>query len=154
MNHTQQIKKYGATWVRRQDFSLFGTATFKNGGKITDTKAIADAKHFFNILDRQILTRKQLSKGDRLERMVFLEHGRHRTNTHIHFLIKGKCWRDYKIIWSISEEIWQQRIANAHDLLIKDNLGLDDTRSEYCWKELALNNQDVLLLECCHLNKH
>ena len=120
------------------DVRIFGTATFKNGSQITNDQAIADAKYFFNILDRQMLTRKQLSNGDRLERLVFLEHGKLGTNKYIHFFIKGQHLRDYKIIWRKSEEIWPQRIANGYDLVIKDNIGVDHTRSEYYWKELTL----------------
>ena len=74
MHYIDELKKQGATWVRKQDYWLFGTATFKDGSRIYDSDAISDAKHFFNILDRQILERKDTSQGKRLDRLVFLEH--------------------------------------------------------------------------------
>ena len=152
MHYIDELKKQGANWVRKQDFWLFGTATFKDGNQITDRQVVADAQHFFNILDRQILERKDTSRGKRLDRLVFLEHGRLGANTHIHFFIKGTHLRQYKAITKYAPKIWQERIAKAHNLLLKDNIGLDDTRSEYCWKEIKSYQRDVLLTECCHLS--
>ena len=152
MQFTERLKLYGASWVRSQNFWLFGTATFKDGSRIYDSDAISDAKHFFNILDRQILERKDTSQGKRLDRLVFLEHGRLGTNTHIHFFIKGTHLRQYKTIKLYAPKIWQERIAKAHNLMLKDNIGLDDTRSEYCWKEIKSYQRDVLLTECCDLS--
>ena len=101
MQFTERLKLDGAEWVRSQNFWLFGTATFKDGSRINDSDAISDAKHFFNILDRQILERKDTSQGKRLDRLVFLEHGRLGANTHIHFFIKGTHLRQYKAITNI-----------------------------------------------------
>jgi hypothetical protein len=151
MNDIEMLRKEGADWVRKQNFWLFGTATFKNGSCICDASATDDAKHFFNILDRKLLTRKELACGQRLPRLVFLEHGRYGANTHIHFFIKGKKPSHLRELLSLAPSIWSSRIANSHDLLLKDNIGVDDTRSEYCWKEISQHNRDVLLIECCHL---
>ena len=138
--------------MRSQNFWLFGTATFKDGMQTQDADAVADAKHFFNILDRTILTRKQSHEGKRLDRIVFLEHGKLGSNTHIHFFIKGTHLMQYKAITNLAPQIWQQRITKAYNLIIKDNIGLDNTRSEYCWKEIKSYQRDVLLTECCHLS--
>ena len=138
--------------MRSQNFWLFGTATFKDGSRILDSDATNDAKHFFNILDRQILKRKETMQGKRLERLVFLEHGRLGANTHIHFFIKGIHLSQYKAITKYAPMIWQERILKAHNLVLKDNIGLDNTRSEYCWKEIKTYQRDVLLTECCHLS--
>lgn len=148
----ERLKVDGADWVRRQNFWLFGTATFKDGSRVTDMDAVADAKYFFNTLDRHVLTRKQTLQGERLNRLVFLEHGRQGANTHIHFFIKGTHLKQYKAISTLAPQIWQQRITKAHNLVIKDNIGLDNTRSEYCWKEIKPYQRDVLLTECCHLS--
>lgn len=150
MHFVERMRIDGAKWVRQQNFWLFGTATFIDGSQITDAQATADAKHFFNILDRKLLTRKQLNEGTRLERLVFLEHGKLGANTHLHFFIKGNHWRHYRQI-SESCSIWQSRIGLAHNLIIKDNLGVDNTRSEYCWKEFTEKRSDVLLPDCCFL---
>ena len=152
MQFTERLKLDGAEWVRSLNFWLFGTATFKDGSRINDSDAISDAKHLFNILDRQILKRKDTSQGKRLDRLVFLEHGRLGANTHIYFFIKGIHLTQYKAIAKLAPQIWQERIAKAHNLIIKDNIGLDNTRSEYCWKEIKSYQRDVLLTECCHLS--
>ena len=152
MQFAERLKLDGAKWLRSQNFWLFGTATFKDGSRVTDSDVISDAKHFFNILDRQILNRKESMQGKRLDRLVFLEHGRLGANTHIHFFIKGTHLKQYKAIADLSPQIWQQRIKKAHNLVIKDNIGLDETRSEYCWKEIKYSQRDVLLTECCHLS--
>ena len=152
MQFTERLKLDGAKWVRSQNFWLFGTATFKDGGCLTDSDATHDAKHFFNILDRQILKRKEIMQGKRLDRLVFLEHGRLGANIHIHFFIKGTHLSQYKAITKYAPMIWQERITKAHNLIIKDNIGLDNTRSEYCWKEIKSYQRDVLLTECCHLS--
>ena len=153
MQFIERLKLDGANWVRRQNFWLFGTATFKDGSRKYDSDAISDAKYFFNILDRQILERKDTSQGKRLDRLVFLEYGCLGANTHIHFFIKGTHLTQYKTIKLYAPKIWQERIAKAHNLILKDNIGLDDTRSEYCWKEIKSLQRDVLLTECCHLSK-
>ena len=152
VHYIDELKKQGATWVRKQDFWLFGTATFKDGNQITDRQVVADAQHFFNLLDRHVLTRKQTLLGTRLERLVFLEYGKLGTNAHIHFLIKGTDLKHFKQIYYAAPRIWQSRINKAHNLIIKDNIGLDNTRSEYCWKEVKSHQRDILLTECCHLN--
>lgn len=154
MHFMERIKHDGAQWVRQQNFWLFGTATFNDGSQITDAEAVSDARHFFNILDRQLLTRKQLSEGKRLERLVFLEHGKLGVNTHFHFFIKGTHWQHYRQIFHASSSIWESRIDKAHNLIIKDNLGVDNTRSEYCWKELTMEKRDVLLTDCCFFKKN
>ena len=83
----ERLKVDGADWVRRQNFWLFGTATFKDGSRVTDMDAVADAKYFFNTLDRHVLTRKQTLQGERLNRLVFLEHGRQ-----VYYIeLKGIC---------------------------------------------------------------
>ena len=71
---SERIKLEGAEWVRSQNFWLFGTGTFKDGSRLTDSDATYDAKYFFNILDRHILKRKETMQGKRLDRLVFLEH--------------------------------------------------------------------------------
>ena len=58
VHYINELKQQGATWVRKQYFWLFGTATFKDGNQITDRQVVADAQHFFNVLDRHVLTRK------------------------------------------------------------------------------------------------
>ena len=49
------------------------------------TRFLRDAKFFFNAIDRHLLSRKALRAGQSLERQVYLERGKARTNTHSFF---------------------------------------------------------------------
>ena len=44
MHYIDELKKQGANWVRKQDFWLFGTATFKDGKPYKWTKTYHDDK--------------------------------------------------------------------------------------------------------------
>jgi hypothetical protein len=96
VNYVEKFKQQGTKWVRSNGFLLFGTATFKDGSQISDTDAASDTQHFFNIFDIHILSRKQTAQGTRLDRLVFLEHGRLGANVHINFFIKGTNLKHFK----------------------------------------------------------
>ena len=137
MNTYKQIGQYrqaGTQWVTQGRYWLFGTLTYKNGSAVTQDQATRDARYFFNRLDRQILKRRDYNQGQRLERLVFVEQGRTRTNMHLHYYIKGTHWQHYRQIWTASEEIWQH-IQGAHSCVVKCNLAENSTRAGYCWKE-------------------
>jgi hypothetical protein len=144
------IRQAGAEWVAQGHYWLFGTLTYRNGAAVTLNQATRDAKHFFNILDRQILNRRAYNAGRRLQRLVFVEQGRTRTNRHIHYYIKGTHWQHYRQIWTASEQIWTKRIERARDCVIKCNLEDAQARRGYCWKEFDALDSTVLLTECCH----
>ena len=167
----------GSSWIAQQQFWLFGTASYYKGDTISRAEAESDAKHFFNILDRQIISRKDYNENRRLKRLVFVETGRTRDNTHIHFYIKGRNLKDYKKIWRLSEEIWSDRIKKGRDLVMCDNIVSNYDRKGYTFKEadkeqytyaqtknwrkqrkeerevLASDvmTADVLLLDCCYI---
>ena len=169
----------GGNWVAEQQFWLFGTAKYYEGRKVTRKAAEQDAKHFFNILDRKLICRSDCKRGRRLPRLVFIETGVTRDNTHIHFYIKGRdLIKDYNKIKMLSEEIWPTRIKRGLDLVMSDNIESNNKRKGYCWKELSneqttyeqktdwlkLNKKtpeilasdvitaDVLMLDCCYID--
>jgi hypothetical protein len=148
----EKIKEQGSRWVAEQRFWLFGTATYFDGADIDIDEATADAKHFFNVLDRQLISKANLKQGCRLPRLVFIEQGRSRSNTHIHFFIKGNKWQDYRQIFKQAPTCWKEKIQKSHNLIIKDNLGTKQFRSAYCWKEYDSLYAYSLLVDCCHLN--
>lgn len=148
---TAQIREHGAAWVQKQQFWLFGTAVYHYGMSVSEAELARDARHFFNVLDKWVLTRRQINEGCRLPRLVFREAGRSRANLHFHFFIKGLSWQHYASILGAAPEIWYQRIDKAHQLEIKDNLGSSDSRSGYGWKEFRAYSDETLLTECCHL---
>ena len=91
----KQMVEKGKQWVAQGEFWLFGTATYIDGTAVSEDAANKDARYFFNMLDRKILRREDYRNGIRLKRMAFIETGKTRTNTHIHFFIKGMETDDY-----------------------------------------------------------
>jgi predicted pyridoxine 5'-phosphate oxidase superfamily flavin-nucleotide-binding protein len=147
----QIIEREGSAWITKQQFWLFGTATYCNGTEINEQQVTRNARHFFNLLDRKIITRRDYNEGNRLQRLVFVEGGKTRTNTHLHFLIKGHKWHHYRQICSLAPAIWAKNIIKARDLVIEENFGLGIKRGTYCWKEYDDYDADSLLVDCCHL---
>jgi len=148
-----RIKAEGANWVARQQFWLFGTAKYVDGTEIHESKAHKDIRHYFNTVDKAILRRQDYDEGRRLQRLVFIEHGRNRVNTHFHFFLKGTHLRQYKTIWQTAEANWTNHIQGAADILIQDNIELTHERKGYCWKEFDDIRGETLHLPCCHLQK-
>jgi hypothetical protein len=154
-NKTQQtrIQQAGSIWLAQQQFWLFGTATYRDGTEVGEDEAIRDARHYFNTIDKAILARKDYDQGRRLQRLVFLETGKQRINTHIHFYIKGTQLKQYRHIKAAAETLWTQRIAKAHSIVLLDNIEHNNERKGYCWKEFDCLESTILLLDCCHLAK-
>ena len=147
----KKIKEEGRLWVMKQNFWLFGTATYKDGSAIDVRTAECNSRRFFNALDRSVLARKELKEGNRLPRLVFVEKGRLRANTHIHFFIKGFDWKHLRIICDNAKQLWPQRIEQAANVIITDNFATNSDRAGYAWKEVWAYQRDALLLDCCHL---
>lgn len=145
----KQMVEKGKEWVAQGEFWLFGTATYVDGTAVSEEAASKDARYFFNMLDRKILKREDYRNGIRLERMAFIETGKTRTNTHIHFYIKGIEKDDYKKIWRLSSQLWANKVKRGYNLVMKDNLGTENSRDGYCWKEIDNLNKITLLVECC-----
>ncbi len=147
----QKIKTAGADWIAQQNFWLFGTARYYDGTQVQREDAVRDAKHFFNTIDKQILARRDYNEGRRLQRLVFIETGKYRINTHLHFFIKGTNLAHYRLIKNTCETNWRRHIERAGDCVVLDNLNLQHERKHYCWKEFDCLGSETLLLECCHL---
>jgi hypothetical protein len=118
----KRIKTEGATWVAQQQFWLFGTAKYFDGTEIHERKAHKDIRHYFNTIDKAILRRRDYEEGRRIQRLVFIERGKTRTNTHFHFFKKGTHLRQYRTIWHTAEANWTRHIQGADSILIQDNI--------------------------------
>ena len=147
-----RIRDDGRLWIMKQKFWLFGTATFFHGENVSFEEATRHGRRFFNALDRRVLPRKQVNDGRRLQRLVFVERGRTRANTHIHFFVKGFEWSHYHAISEAAEQLWPNMIEHAADIELRDNVDAYAERAGYCWKEVRSDLHDVLMLECCHLD--
>ena len=148
----KQIVESGGQWVGQQQFWLFGTATYCDGTTVSREKAEKDARRFFNKLDRTLIKRIDLINGKRLERLVFIETGRTRTNIHIHFFVKGNDYVSYEQIVEQCEMIWAEQIDKSYEIDLRDNKYAGNRRNAYCYKEMNNLNADVLHVECCHIN--
>ena len=147
----QRIREQGTVWIAQQQFWLFGTARYFDGTRIGRHEAEQDCRHYFNTIDKQLLTRRDYNEGRRLQRLVFIETGRNRVNTHIHFFIKGTHLRQYRHIKAACEANWTKHIFKASDILVQDNIDLIHERKGYCWKEFDRLDSQVLFTQCCHL---
>ena len=147
----EQIKAAGAAWVAQQQFWLFGTARYYDGTHINRQTAERDCRHYFNTIDRQLLCRRDYNRGKRLSRLVFIETGKQRSNTHIHFFIKGTHLAQYRHIKHTAEANWNRHITAASDCVVLDNIEHAHERSGYCWKEFDTIRTETLYTPCCHL---
>jgi len=148
----QQIVNDGSKMVAQGEFWLFGTATYYDGTMISREKAEKDARYFFNMLDRKLLKRIDYIENRKLDRLVFIETGRTRTNTHIHFYIKGNNYVGYRQLEEKCIELWNEKIKKRHNIKLLDNLYAGNRRNGYCWKEMNNLNADVWHTESSHLN--
>lgn len=150
----KQIVDEGSKWIAQQEFWLFGTATYCNGNLIKREKAERDAKYYFNRLDRKALKRIDYEEGRKIDRLVFIETGRTRTNPHIHFFIKGNDYVDYRQIEELCVQLWDEKIEDRLNLKMLDNMYAGNRRNGYCWKEMNDLNADVFHAESSHINLH
>ena len=98
--------------------------------------------------------RKLYRKNTRLPRLVYVETGRFRVNTHIYFYISGYAWQHYKRIRHTVEKTWREQIDSARDCIVQDNLCAQRVHAAYCWEEFDGLASETLLTECCYLPTH
>jgi hypothetical protein len=73
-------------WLADYNWQVFGTLKFTDGESISDKKAEAIVRKFFNALDRAYLGHKLVDAGNRIERVVFRQLGHSGANLHFHFV--------------------------------------------------------------------
>jgi len=148
----KQIVNDGGKWVGELQFWLFGTATYYDGTMISREKAEKDTRYFFNMLDRKLVKRIDYIENRKLDRLVFIEKGRTRTNTHIHFFIKGNDYVSYRELEEKCIELWNEKIQKRYDIKMLDNLYAGNRRNEYCLKEMTNLNANVFYPASSHIN--
>ena len=147
----EDIRKRGELWTAAGNYWLFGTCRYVDGSTVSKSRCIRDARLLFNNLDRRILGRKLYRENIRLPRLVYMETGRWRVNTHIHFYIKGYEQKHCEEIWQMAENLWVELIEGAWDCVIKDNRTDGAARAGYCWKEFNDYGDEILLVDCCYI---
>ena len=88
MNYEEIEKQHSALtdWLAATDWAVFGTLKFTDGHSISEHKAEAIVRKFFNNLDRAYLGRNLVDAGHRIERVVFKQLGSSGSNVHYHFV--------------------------------------------------------------------
>ena len=81
-------------------------------------------------------------------------NGKTGNNTHFHFFIKGKTQAHFRQILKAANDIWHsQKMARTLDLRLEDNLGNEEGRAYYGWKEMRTFEKETLVPTLCHLSK-
>ena len=75
MIEKEKLKKAHSNWLKAQRFTLFGTLKFVDGESINEFIAKRRLAYFFNMLDRKVRNAKEVKRGNRLNRFVYLESG-------------------------------------------------------------------------------
>ncbi|SEN97498.1 hypothetical protein SAMN05216227_103615 [Pseudorhodobacter antarcticus] len=88
MNYVELNKQHDelAGWLAATEWTVFGTLKFTDGHSISEHKAEAIVRKFFNSLDRAYLGRNLVDAGHRIERVVFKQVGSSGSNLHYHFV--------------------------------------------------------------------
>ena len=146
----QSMKDAVGEWITTQRFPLFGTATYRHPHHIRVEKAHRDASHFTRLLSRKVLGKHTVDRqGKYLTTMMFVEQGKDRNKTHIHFFIKGYTLKHTKGIIYNANRIWKSKIDNALDVLILDEREAE--RRTYTMKEQLALDDEIISPKACFL---
>jgi hypothetical protein len=143
-----------ATWLAKTDWQVFGTLKFTDGHSISEHKAEAIVRKFFNSLDRAYLGRNLVDAGHRLERVVFKQLGTSGSNVHYHFVAQPGV--NAEQFCDVAKRAWDEAssftmgyeltdIKPARNAAACSNYGLHEF-----WKLGA----DTLCLRATHLSQH
>lgn len=147
-----KLKEAMGDWIASNNFTLFGTATYIHPTNVRIEKAHRDASHYVRLLSRRILGKHLVDrKNIYLPMMMFVERGRNRDNTHLHFFTKGYTLKHTKQIITYANEIWQSKIDYALDVVIKDEY--EAQRRTYTMKEQLALDDEILCPKACFLPK-
>lgn len=146
----ERIKKAVGEWIAMNDFSLFGTATYIHPQNVRLDKAHKDAAYFARLLSRRILGKHKVDRQNiYLPMMMFVERGKNRDNTHLHFFTKGYTLTQTKKIIVLANSLWKYKITNALDVVIKDER--EAQRRTYTMKEQLALDDEILSPQACYL---
>ena len=148
-----KLKEAMGDWIASNNFTLFGTATYIHPTNVRIEKAHRDASHYVRLLSRKILGKHLVDrKNIYLPMMIFVERGRNRDNTHLHFFTKGYTLTHTKQIVVHANCLWQQKINNALDVVIKDER--EAQRRTYTMKEQLALDDEILSPQACYLQTY
>jgi hypothetical protein len=146
----EKIREALGEWVAENDFNLFGTATYINAHTITRRKAHTDAAHFMRLLSRKVLGKHKVDREKiYLPALVFVEKGKNRDRTHIHWFTKGYTLKHTKDIIVNADRLWKAKIEKAMDVMILDEV--EAQRRTYTIKEQQAFDAEIISPKACYL---
>lgn len=156
MNYAELNKQQDvlANWLASKGWQVFGTVKLTNGHDMSDSKAEAIMRKFFNSLDRAYLGHNLVNAGHRIERVVFKQFGCSGSNIHFHFVANpnvnieqfceaAKCYWDEASNFTLGYE--HTVIEPARSAANTSAYGLHEF-----WRLGA----DTLCLEATHISQH
>ena len=148
----RKLKEAIADWIAENDFTIFGTLNYYNAKNIRLNKAHKDAATFMRKLNLTILGKHKVDRlNTYFNSITFVERGRNRDNTHIHFFIKGETLQDEKDISYYAYRIWNKaNIINANNVVLKDEAYAQ--RRSYCLKEQQALDDLILCTNACNVS--
>ena len=146
----EKMKEAMGNWIASNNFTLFGTATYLHPINVDVQKAHRDAAYFTRLLSREILGKHTVDRQNTyLPMMMFVERGKYRDNTHLHFFTKGYTLKQTKQIITLADKIWKERIDYSLDVLIKDER--EAQRRTYTMKEQLAYDDEIICPKACFL---
>lgn len=136
-------------WLETTNWNVFGTLKSISGEDISLPVATKNARSFFNKLDRLYLGSELVSKGNRIERMVFLHQGISGQNTHFHFLahtqsnVEQFC-ENARCLWQETNELNSSVLQTVIEPIISI-----PRATTYCLHEFNRLGADTLALDMC-----
>ena len=146
----QTYKDEFAKWTKQNDFCLFGTFTWKYESRLNEAERKKALARFLNAMDRKMHKGKGVKEGKRVERFVFFEKGRSRTNLHAHIFFKSENLRQTKDIISQAQDFWKNRVTDAGGVQMEINCRGDE-RQAYGIKEYWYDNDEQFVAELSFL---
>lgn len=145
------MKRDVASWLSENRFTIFGTLTYRNPQHIRRHKAHRDAAHYMRLLSIKVLGREVVDRQNTyLPSLTFVEQGKQRDNTHIHFFIKGYTLQNEKDISYYSYRIWdRQYIDNANNVVLKAQY--EGQRLTYGLKEQHALDDEIISPKACFI---
>lgn len=155
MNYVEIEKQHSALtdWLAGTDWTVFGTLKFTDGHSISEHKAEAILRKFFNKLDRAYLGRNLVDAGHRIERAVFKQVGSSGSNVHYHFVARPGV--NVERFCDVAKRSWDK--ANSFTIGYEDTL-IERARSAaktsgYGLHEYWKLGADTLCLRVTHLSQ-
>lgn len=156
MNYAELNKQHDelVDWIAAKGWQVFGTMKFTNGHDMSEKKAEAIMRKFFNSLDRAYLGQNLVDAGHRIERVVFKQFGCSGSNIHFHFVANPSANIEHfcetaKCYW---DEASNFTLGYEHTVIERARSAA--RTSAYGLHEFGTLGADTLCLQATHISQH